>query len=342
MLNSKKNLILSIGQSFKFFLFLVGIMSCLFVYAGSGYAQSSKPKEKKAAQKSKPSSQPEINTLRQENLSLIKKVNELERTAAQQNKAQASLRNSLEKLQKDNDSYFKKLQAQEKERADLEAKLSQQKKLTAPDLKAKIEQLQKENASYLQKAQSLEKANAVLENDLLAYKKAKGSAPDLKSTVVKLQNENSALAQKISMSDKEKAIIEAMLDTQVKDLRQPATISPDEKNLDKTIHLNLGFAYALKARTADAIAEYRKALQYDPKDKDAHYNLGYLLAKDHKYKQAVEEYLKALKDSSQDKEVYYNLAIIYASKLKDQNTAQAYYQEFIEASSMADTGPAPK
>lgn len=143
------------------------------------------------------------------------------------------------------------------------------------------------------------------------------------------------LKEKINAFEKENAALESMLKLETKDLRQPQLVEADEKNLDKVIHLNLGFAYGVKGKTKEAIEEYQKALECDPNDKDTHYNLGYLLAKKNRYEEAIEEYKKALGGLPQDKEIYFNLAIIYATRIKDLQTANKYYQKFLELSAVS-------
>lgn len=162
------------------------------------------------------------------------------------------------------------------------------------------------------------------------FTKFKGSAKE--RSILKAETETLILKQKIAHLEKEKAVLESMLNMQSKGLRLPELISADSENLNKLIHLNLGFAYARKGDTKEAVREYRKALQYDPEDKDIHYNLGYLLSKQHRYKEAIEEYKKALAGSPQDKEVYFNLALIYTTALKDKKASDEYYQKYLKLS----------
>lgn len=143
-----------------------------------------------------------------------------------------------------------------------------------------------------------------------------------------LQKQLIRLNEKVASLEREASILEAMLNQQ-RDMKPPLLVRGEEKSWDKVIHVNLGFAYAIKGKTGEAIEEYNKALEYAPEDKDIHYNLGYLLAKRNRYKEAIEEYKKAIKGSPEDKEVYYNLAVIYTTIIKDEQMASQYYQKFL-------------
>jgi tetratricopeptide (TPR) repeat protein len=145
---------------------------------------------------------------------------------------------------------------------------------------------------------------------------------------LELQKQLTHLNEKVASLEREASILEAMLN-QERDMKPPLLVRGDEKSWDKIIHVNLGFAYAIKSKMKEAIEEYKKALEYDPQDKDIHYNLGYLLAKNNRYKEAIEEYKKAIKGSPEDKEVYYNLAVIYTTIIKDEQIASQYYQKFL-------------
>jgi len=179
--------------------------------------------------------------------------------------------------------------------------------------------LGRELISVTQETQYLNKKLKYFKNIILHQNKTQ---TELKRQIASLEEKNTAL-------EKENATLESMLSIQAVDLRKPELIKADEKNLNKVINLNLGFAYGIKGQIKEAIVEYEMALRYDPDNKDIHYNLGYLLSKDNKYIQAIEEYKKALTGLPQDREVYYNLAIIYAIYLKDSRTAQQYYQKFL-------------
>ncbi len=145
-------------------------------------------------------------------------------------------------------------------------------------------------------------------------------------TQLELQKQLTRLNEKVASLERDASVLGAMLNQQ-RDMKPPLLVRGNESNWNKIIHVNLGFAYAIKGKTKEAIEEYKKALEYDSEDKDVHYNLAYLLAKSNRYKEAIEEYKKAIKGSAEDKEVYYNLAVIYATIIKDQELADQYYQK---------------
>jgi len=147
-------------------------------------------------------------------------------------------------------------------------------------------------------------------------------------TQLELQKQLIRLNEKVASLERDASVLEAMLNQQ-RDMKPPLLVRGNESNWNKIIHVNLGFAYAIKGKTKEAIEEYKKALEYAPEDQDIHYNLGYLLAKSNRYKEAIEEYKKAIKGSPEDKEVYYNLAVIYTTIIKDQQIANQYYQKFL-------------
>jgi tetratricopeptide (TPR) repeat protein len=178
-----------------------------------------------------------------------------------------------------------------------------------PRPQADLSSLTKENLSLKKKIEDLEQT-------ISRQNKAQ----------LELQKQLTFLNEKAAALERGASILEAMLNQQ-REIKPPSLVRGDEKSWDKVVHLNLGFAYAMKGKITQAIEEYKKALEYDPEDKDIHYNLGYLLAKRNRYKEAIEEYKKAIKGSAEDKEAYYNLSVIYATIIKDQELANQYYQK---------------
>ena len=178
-----------------------------------------------------------------------------------------------------------------------------------PRPQANLSSLTKENLSLKKKIEDLEQT-------ISRQNKAQ----------LELQKQLTRLNEKAASLERGASILEAMLNQQ-RDMKPSLLVSGSESSWDKVIHINLGFAYAIKGKTKEAIEEYKKALEYGPEDKDIHYNLGYLLAKRNRYKEAIEEYKKAIKGSPEDKEVYYNLAVIYTTIIKDQQIANQYYQK---------------
>lgn len=163
--------------------------------------------------------------------------------------------------------------------------------------------------------------------------RAKEDKAEIRSNQLSLADENIALKKRIQELERDNSVLESMLSLRQAEMRQPALAERGEKSPDKVIHVNLGFAYGIKGRIEEAIDEYRKALEYDPKDKDIHYNLGLLLSRKNRHKEAIEEYKKSIKGTAEDKEVYYNMAVIYSTGMKDKNTAAEYFQKFLEIAS---------
>ena len=61
-----------------------------------------------------------------------------------------------------------------------------------------------------------------------------------------------------------------------------------------TAHINLGLALMAKNQLDEAIAEFKKAIELDPKDAIAHYNLGIALQAKNHLDEAIAEYRKAI------------------------------------------------
>lgn len=138
------------------------------------------------------------------------------------------------------------------------------------------------------------------------------------------------LKKEVIKSKKNAAVYKDILDLSANNLRGNLTVNADEKNMDKIIHTNLGFAYAMKGKNKSAIREYKKALKSAPGNKDIHFNLGCLFAREKIFREAVAEYNNVLKIFPRDKEAYYNLAIIYMHYLKDTSAAEACFEKFVE------------
>ena len=191
------------------------------------------------------------------------------------------------------------------------------------DLEKQIAQLKKEN-SRLSAANKGNKQQDNLTQD--------GEKEELRKQVL-------ALSQEVDKLKRNSAVLESMIDSQTADLRSSGSQKTSEKNADKVIHTNLGYAYGIKGRYKEAIQEYKKALQYAPNDKDIFFNLGFLLTKQKRYKEAIEVYEKALRLDPRDREIYYNLAVIYANNLNDPINSQECYKKFKALSDSTEFSP---
>jgi len=174
------------------------------------------------------------------------------------------------------------------------------------------------------------KVRLQLEEKVAQLEKEKAACgKDLPADAKGLREKANSLNDRIKALEKEKDILQAMLKLKESDLRQPEKVKPQERSLEKVIHANLGYAWALQGKTKNAINEYLIAAKCDPMDKDIHFNLGFLYAQENKFKESIEEYNKSLKIAGEDKEVYYNLAVLYSVCLHDTVSAQRCYEKYL-------------
>jgi tetratricopeptide (TPR) repeat protein len=212
----------------------------------------------------------------------------------------------------------------------------------AEDQAQDISQLEKEISALKQKLRDIEKEERALSDIELAdesrlIKKEKRMAPKAQFTGKKdgaakksgLCDDRKKMLLAIKHLEREKQILNTLLVYHAWNLRRPQAAGKDEKNYNKIIHLNLGFAYGMKSMVSEAINEYNKALVFDPYDTDIHFNLGYLLSANKRYHEAIEEYKRAFTSSDQDKEIYYNLAAVYAV-IKEYDKSEECYRKFLE------------
>ncbi|HZL42164.1 MAG TPA: tetratricopeptide repeat protein, partial [Verrucomicrobiae bacterium] len=81
-----------------------------------------------------------------------------------------------------------------------------------------------------------------------------------------------------------------------------------------TAHDYLGAALAAKGRTAEAIEEYRKALEINPEFVDAHNDLAEALFKEGRFDEAAEHYYRALQMNPRLAEAQNHLGILLSQK----------------------------
>ena len=92
---------------------------------------------------------------------------------------------------------------------------------------------------------------------------------------------------------------------------------------------NRGIAYSDKGLYDQAIADYTKALELNPKDADAYYNRGLAFRKQGLYDQAIADYTKTLELNPKDAEAYYNKALACEDGGRIKEAIEAY-QGFIQ------------
>jgi tetratricopeptide (TPR) repeat protein len=81
-------------------------------------------------------------------------------------------------------------------------------------------------------------------------------------------------------------------------------------------HYNLGIAFGDQSKTEEEIAEYRKAIELDPRFAAPHSNLGVALSDQHNNEEAIAEYRKAIELDPRFAAPHYNLAIILRAQGK--------------------------
>ncbi len=104
----------------------------------------------------------------------------------------------------------------------------------------------------------------------------------------------------------------------------------DATETDKaSAYYNSGKAKAKQGKMDEAIADYDKAIELDPKDASVYYNRGVANSKQGKYEEAIADYDKAIELDPKDASVYYNRG--YAKdELKKYEEVIADYDKAIE------------
>jgi tetratricopeptide (TPR) repeat protein len=93
---------------------------------------------------------------------------------------------------------------------------------------------------------------------------------------------------------------------------------------DGTIHYNLGVAYQVAGRLADAVACYREAVRLQPSHADAHHNLGDIFLTQGNYAAAQASLAEAVRLRTDFAEAYNKLGIAYREQRKANEAAAAF------------------
>jgi len=86
------------------------------------------------------------------------------------------------------------------------------------------------------------------------------------------------------------------------------------------VHLNLGLLYLSQGRQDEAIAEFRRGVEINPKFWRGHYELASALDKAGRLDEAISEYEVAVPDYKGNAEYHYRLGLAY---MKDQQAPKA-------------------
>jgi len=79
-------------------------------------------------------------------------------------------------------------------------------------------------------------------------------------------------------------------------------------------HTNLGYAFAQQGRIDEAIVQFHKALQIEPRHAPAHYNLGVSLAQTRRWDEAMAQYQEALQIKPDNAAAHCSLGIAFSQK----------------------------
>ena len=106
---------------------------------------------------------------------------------------------------------------------------------------------------------------------------------------------------------------------------------------DADFYIKRGNAYHEKGQYDQAILDYNKALEINPKDALAYYHRGISYEKKGQYDQAISNYTKALEINPRDTGAYYNRGMAYGNKgqydhaILDYTKALEFNPRFTEA-----------
>lgn len=91
-----------------------------------------------------------------------------------------------------------------------------------------------------------------------------------------------------------------------------AALKRVQENPDSTeAHVSLGWALYQKGQHNEALAEYRRALDIDPKNFKAQYNLGLAYAKVDKWERAADQFQEAIRLAPNNFQPHYDLGLAY-------------------------------
>jgi len=114
------------------------------------------------------------------------------------------------------------------------------------------------------------------------------------------------------------------LSLQSKDMIHPDSFDFDGKVDLVLAHVNLGAAFEDTGDLDGAIAEYRHAIQLDPKSGDAHFRLGSAIGKKGDVDGEIAEYHEALRLNPKAAVTHYNLGVAFVRKGDLQAALQEY------------------
>lgn len=181
-----------------------------------------------------------------------------------------------------------------------------------------------------QSVQKLRKENEVLRGDLERLKdelsgkqktieELKAEKAEKEREIADLMDENSGLVRQQEIS-------ESLLKLQPSpSVPQPASAKPAQRFDYELSAYNL----AKGGNYAEAIAEYKKALEAEGPNKNIYFNLGLLYGKLGLYSDAADNYLKALGIEPSDKDSLLNLSKTY-KKLADPAKAGYYRDKYLK------------
>ena len=97
-------------------------------------------------------------------------------------------------------------------------------------------------------------------------------------------------------------------------------------------YYNLGYAYDKKGDLANSISNFSKAIEIDPTLTDAYYNRGFAYYKKGNFDSAIADYSKAIEISPDSADAYYGLGLVYSQK-GDLDKAISEYTQAIKVRS---------